>query len=265
MNVKNTFRTKFTKFFGIIFLFLIWEFLADIIVKNYDILPNIFETYQVLKNLLIYDNSFMLFKSIFATLVEVSIVFLFSYVVAAIFSTLSYRFVFLKDVFSPTITVLRSMPTIAAIMVILMIVPWDALSLVVGFTVVFPLVYSVLTASFEDIPCGEIDAAKSLGFNFLQCIKHVFIPNMLNDIKACIISGFGLCYKVVIAAQVFGYPRDNMGHMIYFAKQSLDFRTSFAYLLISVIIMLIIEWVLRKVFRSNKSSKDSSSLKYCDS
>ncbi|MDR0951089.1 MAG: ABC transporter permease subunit, partial [Candidatus Ancillula sp.] len=180
------------------------------------------------------------------TLFTVIVSFTISFILALVVAIFSNRFYNLRNILNPTVSVLRSSPTIAIIIILLLVAPWDTISYIVSFMVIFPLVFENMLTALDHVFNGELEAAKSLGLNFLQRVNSVYLPNISPALWASVISGFGLNYKVVIASEVFGFPKNTIGHNIVAAKQSFDYPQAFLWLVVSIVLALVIEFILSK-------------------
>jgi NitT/TauT family transport system permease protein len=172
----------------------------------------------------------------FQTVESSFVSFLVAFTIAFSLSVLAHRFYNLRHILAPLITTFRSAPTIAVILILLMTIPWGLLTFCIAFLVTFPLLFSNILASIESVPCGELEAGRSLGMRFLQRTRFVYVPNMRVHLWANITAAFGLNLKVVIAAEVLGIPSVSIGFEIMRHKQMLDYQTSFTYLCVAVLL-----------------------------
>jgi NitT/TauT family transport system permease protein len=193
--------------------------------------------------------------SIFRTFSDIFASFLFGLICAFVASITALRFKNFRYILAPVVTTLRSAPTIAVITVLILILPLDYITTSISFLVIFPLLFENLLASLECAPTSEIQAAKSLGLSFSSCVAHIYIPNAFSLIFANIISAFGLNYKVVIAAEILGRSSiPSIGSNILTAKQSLDFSGSFIWLVISILLAFVFDFITSKVYKVVDSS-----------
>ena len=124
---------------------------------------------------------------------------------------------------------------------------------VVGFAVVFPIIYDSILGAMNGIDKGIIEMANIYNISTLDKIFKIYMPSIIFRLVPIMISTFSLAFKVVIAGEVHGQPNYGIGTMIQIEK--LNFNTSgvFAWLSIILIISLILEiikqFTLRRTFR----------------
>jgi NitT/TauT family transport system permease protein len=232
---------------GVLILLLFWTFLAEFALKKYDVLLNPLQTAELLFSKFSGFSAKVYWQALFNTFFEVLTCFSLSYITALGFAITAHKNKPLEQIVRPFISTLRSAPTMALIIILLLVVPWSWLSFIIGWSVVFPLSYGLLLASLNNVSQGELDAAKSIGLSFSKRIRHIYLENISSTIWSSIISGFGLCFKVVIAAEIFGYPKNNLGYIILDAKQNLDFHLAFAILVLCIFLDLLCETILQKI------------------
>lgn len=121
--------------------------------------------------------------------------------------------------------------------------------LVVAFLVVFPLVYENIYAAFENVDKNLLVMADTFKVKKIRQIGGIYIPAILPYVFSSVIAGFGLNIKVIISAEVLGISTVSVGYMILSAKQADDFASSFAWLVIAVVLSFGCEAVLKIISR----------------
>jgi NitT/TauT family transport system permease protein len=175
-----------------------------------------------------------------------------SYILALLLAVAARRFYNLRFVLAPFITVLRSAPTIAVILILLLTVPWSLITFVIAFLVIFPMLWTNLLAALDNVPVGELDAAKALGMRFCSRVRHVYLPSISHIMRSNVATAFGLGFKVVIAAEVLGRPINSLGYNISAAKSAFDYKLSWSYLIVSLLVAFAVERILAVVLRDRK-------------
>jgi NitT/TauT family transport system permease protein len=249
MRILSRLRTRHLySAIGYILVLVVWWILACTVFAENGIIVSPPETLRIITVQAFSPETRGLFwMAICQTLLTTIISFLVSFALGLLIAVLVNRFRNLHHILAPTITILRSMPTTAAIIVLLMILPWSIIPYTVPFLVTFPLLFENILGSLDNVPNGEIETARSLGMRQISLVRHIYIPNIMIPLWSNIISSFGLNYKVVIAAEILGSPKRSIGYNILAAKQSLDFSRSFAWLVVSVLFAWALEVGLRSV------------------
>lgn len=113
----------------------------------------------------------------------------------------------------------------------------------------FPLSYENMHEAICGIDNRLLQMARVFKVSHVRQLFTIHLPSVLPYMFACIVSGFGLNLKVVIAAEIMGLPTISIGYLILTTKQEFDFSTSFAWLVIAVVLSYICEFLLRMLGR----------------
>ncbi len=244
MLMKNSiFNKKVFSLFGFIFILIVWG-IAGIIINNDIILPKIS---SVLSELWVLLSKSSTYKIIFNTLIRLLLTVLISFVLSVILSLLSLLSEKFKYFFDSIVIILKTLP-VATIIVILLIIFGGAKSpIIITGLVVFPLQYETIYASFKTIDKDIIDEIKLISNINIRVIKDVFIPIKGPNIASAIIASIGLGLKVMVMAEFIAQPKNTIGREILYKKEMLEMTTVFAWTLILIILVAIIDFTVKKI------------------
>ncbi|MCL2249445.1 MAG: ABC transporter permease subunit [Oscillospiraceae bacterium] len=223
-----------------------WWILAETRFAQTGIIPTPPETVRIIHEEMQSDN---FFEAIFSTLRRSLVSFLVSFFAGGILAALSHYAKFIGIMLSPLIALCRAMPTMALVLILLLTVGSNALPIVVGFLIIFPLCYENMQAAIAETDKKLITMAKVFKIPGRRQITGIYLPAMLPFVFSSIIAGFGLNIKVVISAEVMGLPAMSIGHLMLSARQGFNFGATFAWLTIAVILALICEFILKRISR----------------
>jgi len=238
--IKN-YKSFLYQLLGILLIVILWYVFSYTIFSSTNVLTSPHET---IINIINEYNKPSFYKSISNTVASSTVAFVVSFILASSLSILTHFISSLKFILKPTISILRSMPTMACILILLLLIPSKYLPISISFLVVFPLIYENLYSSIESTDKNLIEMAKIYNISNKNIVFKIYLKHALPTLWALIISSFGLNIKVVIASEVLGMPSISIGHMILQYKQSFDFSLSFAWLVIAVIISYLFEVIL---------------------
>lgn len=244
--LKNKISEPLLFILSLSIIIALWWILAETMFKQTGIIPTPINTLRIIGEEMRKD-SFS--TAIFSTLQRSFISFIISFIAASALAALAHFIKFVGNLLNPFIILCRSMPTMALILILLLAVGSAMLPTVVAFLVVFPLCYENIRAAINETDKKLIRMAKVFKIPKWQQLTGVYIPAMLPFIFSSITAGFGLNIKVVISAEVMGLPAMSIGHLILSARQGFNFGTSFAWLVIAVVLSLICESILRIISR----------------
>ena len=227
-------------------LLSVWQILSLTLYPRLEVIPSPLRTLEII---LEEASQASFFRAVFSTVFKSLYSFTLSFIPAFIFAALSHFYRPLKIFFSPFISVCRSMPTMALIFILLLVLsPW-LLATSVAFLVVFPMVYENVFSAFSGVDRRLLEMADIFHAGKLRKITGIYIPAILPNTFSSIIAGFGLNMKIVIAAEVLGMQSFSIGYFILRARQMAEYPRSFAWLAVAVIAAWILEKLLKTAAR----------------
>ena len=141
------------------------------------------------------------------------------------------------------VTFLRALPTIAIILVTLVVFSSSNVAIVVAFLVAFPVTYSVLQRAFQHNSFLQ-DVCKVYEVKTTQKIKFMFLPVVRDELLTIVRDELPLCIKVVIAGEVLALPLSGIGRQMYVGKVNLDTAKVVALTLLTLVICFAISGVV---------------------
>lgn len=216
----------------VILLFL-WEVLANII--NNDIyIPTIGQTIssliEILKNNRFYlDISFSIIRSIIS--------FVGAVLVALFLGIISYTNRIFRNFLYPINSIIQSVPTMILIVLAMIWFNKNNAPFIVGFAIVFPILYDSVLSSLVSIDKNILEMATLYKISLKDKITKIYLPSIKFKLVPIIISTYSLVFKVVIAGEVYGQPNFGMGTMIQLEKVNFNTPGIFAWLIIIILIL----------------------------
>lgn len=230
-------------------IMLIWILLSNII-NNSIYLPKLSEVFKELINI-VTKKSFL--KSIGYSLIRGGFSFLVAFLIAIILGIISSFNKIFYNFFYPINSILKSIPTIAFILIALIWLNKNYAPYLIGIIISFPILYestlnSILNSNEE--LCEMLDSFK---ISFIEKLFNLHIQSVIISISQIATSTFSLVLKVVIAGEVFGQPSFGIGTAIQGAKINFNTAGIFAWIIIvsflcfvtDKIIMIFINKVLK--------------------
>lgn len=181
------------------------------------------------------------------TMLRTLISFVLSFALAAVLSSLAAASRPFGGIMRPVVAVLRSIPTMAIILILLLWTSPTAAPVVVSFLVAFPMVYSQFMAAFGGIDVKLTEMAKVYGVPAPRRILKIYVPAVLPNILSQVGAVFSLTLKVMVSAEVMARTYVSIGGMMQDAKNFLEISELFALTLVTVIVGGLLEWALSKL------------------
>jgi NitT/TauT family transport system permease protein len=226
---------------SIIGLIVFWAIVSKI-VNNEVIIPSIKSTTLSLITI-IKDKSFIAIMC--ATLLRSLISFLISFLLAAFFGVIGSISKTVYNFMIPILAFLKAVPTMAVIMLALIWLSNDSAPILIGFIIVFPILYESVLAGVLNVNPKIVDMARLYKVKKWTVIKDIYIPNILMNVNRVMSSALGLNLKVVIAGEVLGQPKYSIGSSLQLEKMYLNTSGVFAWIIIIVISVVILEKLIK--------------------
>lgn len=234
---------------GIVFIVVIWFLLSK--VENNILVPSIYDVINKAKEIILeIDN----IKLIFFTLLKLLTVLSISFIIGFIIGVFAYKYTIIKSFVSPIMAFMRTIP-VASFVVILLIVIGNSLTpIIITMFVLIPICYESTYLSLVTIDKEYIEETKMITNINLKVIIILFIPMTMRSIISILLSSLGLGLKVLIMSEVITQGEDTIGGKIQLSRSWLDYTSVFAWTLILILLVLIIEEVIKII--KNKILKE---------
>ena len=242
---------------SIVFLYVLWYFVSMYIDKNMPynlVLPNPNLVLKKVVSLLGKSSTYLIIFSSFSRLL---IALVFSFLGAIIIGTVASLSAAFDAFLRPYISSIRAIPVASMLIVILLWIGAKDAPIVICAMVVFPLFYEMILESIKNMEKSYLEVISlDSSFNFFV-FRKVYIPSILNNLFISFIQSIGLGFKVLVMSELISYTEDSIGKKIYTSKLNLDIEGVFAWTIIIIAIVMIIEWILRMARKSIKDEKYS--------
>ncbi len=222
---------------------ILWEIIARIIA-NPIVFPGLSDTFIALVALLSEGDLYVaILMTLVRTLIGVSI----SFLCAMILATLAYMMTFIKDLLFPIISIIKTIPNVAIIIIALLIFGRSGSVIIAIFLVAFPIFYTDILFAYEHIDDDIIKVTKTYEDDLYIKYKRVFIPLIKPAIKNSLVKTLSLSFKVTVMAELLVQIAHGLGRELYFYRINIDTPKVFALVLIMVIISGLFDLALKRI------------------
>ena len=228
-------------FLGILTILVVWM-IGSIVVKEDIILPSIGITLKKLGQILISKHTYIVLGLSFVRLL---ISLLSSLIIAIILASLSTSFPKFSYYVRPIITLLRTIPVIAFIIVLLVFIGNQRASIYIAGLVMLPMMYEGILSGMNNINKEILDEIKIQTNITPYIIRTIFIPIIRPHIVVAIVSSLGLGIKVLVMSEFIATPKYSIAKEMSNYQAALQLEGIFAWIIIIVIVIMIIELVIK--------------------
>ena len=227
---------------GIISLLAMWLvwIIAHKTIKNEYVLPSFSQTLSALWEVLGEE---FFWHALLRTLLKVVYAFAISFLLAMALSLLTKVFKPFGAFMKPIVGVIRTLPTMAVLVLILIYTDKFTAPVIVSVLVLFPMIYAQFNTALSSVDEGVINATKVFNLTKRQKTFKVFLPMVAPPVFSHVGSNLSFAIKLVISAEVMAYSFTSIGGMMQSANVSFDIPRLAALTLVAVICGLIIEGV----------------------
>ena len=221
MFIKFFKKNKLNIFASVVAVFIllaIWT-IAYFTERNDYVLPSVWDT---AKSLFAFFATPKFWLSLGYTMLATLAAFAVSFALAAIFVCLCETSKFFSEVIKVIVAFVRTIPTLAAILIILVWASFHAVPYVapaaVTVLVLFPLVFSQLLTALSEIDEGILEACKVYEISKRDVIFKIKLPLCLSPVLAQSGANYSLGLKVMISAEVLAMTRHGYGVLMQTAR-----------------------------------------------
>lgn len=221
----------------LLFWLLIWQLLSFII--NNDIL--FAGPLAVIQALFGQIGSGLFWKSLAGSSVRICLGFLSAFFSGIFLGALSYRSGFIRELLSPILLLLKSIPVASFVILALIWIGSKNLSVFISFTVVLPMLYTATLSGLESADRELLEMAQVFRMPFMSRIRGIYLPALMPYLISSVSTALGLSIKSGVAAEVIGVPDFSIGSQLYMAKIYLDTANLFAWTAVILLITFLFE------------------------
>lgn len=159
--------------------------------------------------------------------------------------------------FSPFITLIKAIPTMAIILLAIIWLKSNAAPVLVVFLISFPVLYWSWKTGMEETDRKFLEMAAVFRVSFSRRLWEIYLPTTRPYVWAGVSSALGLGFKVCIGAEVLCQPRYGIGSAFQIEKANLNTAGVFAWAIICVALVGILDLAVKKLIapRAKKSEK----------
>lgn len=243
MRTSLTRNQKLFFILGIASLFFFW-FLLSVTVKNTIAMPKISDTFSALGKLLINKDTYIIIGN---TILKIFLTILVSFTIAlilVILSTLSKRF---QAFISPIISLLKTLPVVVIILFLLFVFNSSIAPFFVATLVVMPIMYEAILSGVKNIDKTLLEEVKMFSNTNMFVVKKVYLPLSYPYALVSVLQSIGLGLKVMVMAELIAQTKNSIGYEMAYYKSFLNMDYVFAWAIIMVTFVIIVEMLVKKV------------------
>ena len=229
---------------AIVFLALVW-IVAYFSVRNDYVLPTLWETLRQMGRLFT-EASF--WRAFFNTFLRALWAFLGSFVLGVGLAVLAHLQGGARAFLAPVISVLRTVPTMAVVLMLLLWTSPAVAPVLVAGLVLFPAVYAAALAALDEVGESYGGLVRAFRIPVGRQISKMYLPLAAPLLLKQAGSVFSLGLKVIVSGEVLASTFRSLGGMMQEAQLYLNMPRLMALTLFAVLLGFIVEGAFRLLY-----------------
>jgi NitT/TauT family transport system permease protein len=229
-------------------MWLVWV-IAYYCVQNDYVVPSFGDTMVSLGECLASSTFWMAFGN---TILRTVIAFIISFIFAAVCAALSAVSKIFKGIISPVLIFLRTLPTLAVVLILLIWTTPKVAPVIITFLVLFPMMYSQLSAAIEGVDKGLIEMAEVFNISQRERLGKIYLPQVSESVYYQAGANMSLGLKIMVSAEVIANTAQSLGGSMSYARSFMEIPRLAALTLLAVIVGFVFEIALGQLTRINK-------------
>ncbi len=169
---------------------------------------------------------------------------LLAFALAAVFAALSALAEPFRRFFAPVVGVLRTVPTMAITLMLLVWTTPRIAPIIVAFLMIFPLTYAQMLAAYGGIDPKLIEMARVYRIPKREQVLRIVLPLMLPQVLAQAGANLSLTLKVMVSAEVLASTFRSVGGLLHEAAAYAQMAQMFAVVILMLLVGGILEFAL---------------------
>lgn len=234
---KQTLKNLAFSLAALVLLWLLW-IVAALIVQNGYVLPSFVDAFKSMGRLLA-DAAF--WRAFGNTLLRTVVAFLVSALLGAALAVLASLKGGIRAFFAPVISVLRTVPTMAIILLLLIWTTPRIAPVVVTLLVLMPAFYAATLASLDDVKARFGELPKAFKVPLSRTVFKMYLPLAAPSILGQSGSILSMGLKITVSGEVLANTFQSLGGLMQEAKMFVDMPRLMALTLLCIVLGFLLE------------------------
>ena len=170
-----------------------------------------------------------------------------SFALGVVFAVLANRSAPLREFLRLPVNFFKSIPVMAIIIYVILVVKSDWVAVVVCFLMCFPIAYTNILNGLGALDVKYIELGRMLRLNDRQMVRYIIRPSLDTQIKTALSLITAMSWKVVVASEVLAIPKYSIGYQMLNSKYYLETADLFAYMIVLIVLSLGMEKLVDRI------------------
>lgn len=253
MKIFTITKSKLLKGCGVaLFWLVVWEIAARTVNLEL-LLPSPYSTLQKLFSL---ATTTAYWIAIATSLIRILIGYISGCLIGCVLGFLLYRFRIIDVLFSPILSMIRSVPVASFIILALVWIGRDNIPPFIAFLMVLPVVSANIKTGFASVDRELAEVAAVYCFSRKKKAELLYKPAVIPYFITSAHVTLGLAWKAGVAAEILASLSKSIGGNIYTSKLQLETDTLFAWTITVILISILFEFLLSRLMNRLHQGKE---------
>ena len=165
----------------------------------------------------------------------------------------AHRFPFFRTLTAPLLSLIRSVPVAAFIILVFLWMSTDTIPIFISFLMIFPLVWANVEAGLGAVDRRLLEMAHVMGLPRGKTLTKILLPALSPSFFSALTAGLGFAWKSGVAAEVICRTSRSLGNLLWVSKNAIDYDEVFALTVVIVVLSVLLETLVRLVFGRKKA------------
>jgi NitT/TauT family transport system permease protein len=157
-----------------------------------------------------------------------------------------------ERLFLPLVTVIRSTPVVAFILIALIWFDTDFVPVFVTVLMTFPVIYENIVQGIRSVDPRLTELARAYRVSRRRTWFRVYLPSLFPFLASAARTALGLTWKVVVAAEVLSIPARGVGAELQQARVLLETPVVFAWTAVAILLSAVTDVVFSLITRRRR-------------
>ena len=220
-------------------ILIVWVISAKAVNNSY-LLPSLIDT--VNEFFVLFTKS-EFYLAVLNTFLRSLIAFMASFLIATLLAIISSKSEKAKRFLAPIISIIRTLPTIAVVLLLLVWTNSQVAPVIVTSLVVLPTVYVSVQNALNTVDEKLIEMCRVYNVSEKNIFTKVKLPQIAVPMLSVAGTSLSLNLKLMVAAEVLSYTTQSIGGYLYLSKLHEQTALMMALVSVTVIIGLVVELI----------------------
>ena len=162
-------------------------------------------------------------------------------VVSVVLAVCAARWSAADALLAPVMQLVKTTPVASFIILALVWVRGSALSVLISFLMVLPVLYGAVRTGIAGADVQLLEMAQVFHLPLARRVKAIWLPAILPAFRQGCSVALGICWKSGVAAEVIGLPDGSIGDALYRAKITLSTGKQLAWTFVIILLSVGLE------------------------